>query len=413
MAKLDLKATFKDVNFDKPEKMLGKGAMMPFNPSNSGSRKLMFGTHLEQRLTMIDPDVPYIQTGHEMEFGKHSSSFMVSDRTYTVFDKIVKYQNKPQHHFYLICIDHEGKYITVFEKTTYKHITESYGYLYSESGAINMAEPGTEIGKGTILSKSISFDEYNNRMDGKNLLSMFTSCEETMEDAIVISESAAKKLASPLIKRIVIQVNDNDIPLNLYGDDDNYKIFPDIGEYTENGILCGLRMEKKEESLYSLSFNRLKELMISDERYMVSARVVDIDVYSNAPDKFIDNPYYGQIHKYYQSQQEMYRQIVDCVEIGLAPYLKDGYELSYDLQKLYYNAKGAITGKQYYSNGKAFSNIVIEVTAIEEIPIKRGDKLTNRYGGKGIVSKIYPDEMMPIDSNGRHMDILLNLCGVM
>ena len=412
MAKLDLRSAFKDVEFEKKEKMLGKGSLMPFNASNSGSRKLMFGTHLEQRLPLSNPDVPYIQTGYEKEFGKYSSSFIMANSNYQIFDKIPKFSNNPSHHFYLIAIDEENRLLTVFEKKDYKHITESYGYMYSDSSAINYAEPGTTITKGSVIMKSKAFDEFDNRMDGKNLLTMYTACEETMEDAIVISESAAKALTSPLIHKITIQINDNEIPLNLYGDNSIYKIFPDIGEETKHGILCSLRVEKKEESLYSLSYNRLREMMISDERYTVTGKVVDIDVYSNAPDNFIDNPYYGQIYKYYQDQTTMCRRIVDDIEIGLADYFKDGYRMDYELQKLYSKCKGAINGQQYYTNGKAFSNMVIEITVIDEIPIVDGDKITNRYGGKGIVSRVRPDSLMPMTSDGKHIDVLLNLCGV-
>lgn len=412
MAKLDLKHTFENIQFDQPEQMLGKGSMMPFNGSNSGSRKLMFGTHLEQRLPLINPDVPYIQTGYEKEFGTYSSSFTVADTDYEIFSKISKFKNNPNHQFYLIAIDHEHKKITVFEKKQYKHITESYGYCYSNNSAINFADPGMVIPKGAAILKSNSFDDYNNRMDGKNLLTMYTACEETMEDAVVISESAAKALASPLIHKVTIQVNDNEIPLNLYGDNFVYKVFPDIGEETQHGILCGLRVEKKEESLYSLSYNRLRELMISDERYTVSGKVVDIDVYCNAPDNFIDNPYYGQIYKYYQDQIDMWKQIVDDIEIGLKGYFDNGYTMDYEMQKLYSNSKGALNGKQYYTNGKAFSNMVIEVTLIDEIVVRRGDKITNRYGGKGVVSRIKPDAEMPMTPDGKHIDILLNMCGV-
>lgn len=412
MAKLDLKNSFRNIEFEKSEQMLGKGAMMPFNGANSGSRKLMFGTHLEQRLPLVNPDVPYIQTGYEKEFGTYSSSYTVANSNFLIIDKIPKFSFDPGYQFYLIAVDEENKIITVFEKKQYKHITESYGYIYSNNSAINFADPGSTIPKGSVIMKSNAFDEYDNRMDGKNLLTMYTACEETIEDAIVISESAAKALSSPLIKKVVVQINDNDIPLNLYGDDANYKIFPDIGEETQHGILCGLRVEKKEESLYSLSYNRLRELMISDERYTVSGKVVDIDVYSNAPDKFIDNAYYGQIYKYYQEQMRMNRQIVDTVNIKLKEYLDSGYRMDYELQKLYSKCNGVINGQQYYTNGKAFSNMVLEITVIDEIPILRGDKITNRYGGKGVVSQIRPDNMMPMTKEGKHIDVLLNLCGV-
>lgn len=412
MAKLNIKQEFEDINFDKPERMLGKGILMPSNASNSGPRKIMFGTHLEQRLQIMNPDVPYIQTGYEKEFGLYSSSIMLTDSDYFVFDLIPKYSFDPKYQYYAILIDNANKKITVREKKMYKHITESYGYLYSNDSKIAKINPGDTIRKDEPIMHSLSFDEYGNRKDGKNLLTMYTACEETMEDAIVISESAAVALTSPLIKKVYIQINDNEIPLNLYGNDSNYKVIPDIGEEIEHGILCGLRVEKKEESLYSLSYNRLKELMISDEKYTVSGQVVDIDVYCNAPERFIDNPYYGQIQYYYDEKMKMASRIVDCVENGLAPYLQDGYVLDYDLQKLYSDSKGAINGKQYYSNGKAFSNIVVEITVVDRIPIVKGDKITNRYGGKGITSRTRPDALMPMTADGRRIDVLLNLCGV-
>ena len=89
MAKLNLNEVFdKDVVIENPNLMLGKGLMMPFNGSNSGSRKLMFGTHLEQRLPLCKPDVPYIQTGYEKQFGEYSSSFITAKHDYEIFDKI-------------------------------------------------------------------------------------------------------------------------------------------------------------------------------------------------------------------------------------------------------------------------------------------------------------------------------------
>lgn len=40
------------------------------------------------------------------------------------------------------------------------------------------------------------------------------------------------------------------------------------------------------------------------------------------------------------------------------------------------------------------------------------DKLTNRYGGKGVTARIRPNELMPQTPDGKHIDVLLNICGV-
>lgn len=406
MASINLKNDISKVIVDNPNNMLGKGLQMPFAASNSGSRKLMFGTQLEHRLPLLKPEVPFIQTGYEMEFGKNSSSYITVKGDMDVIGTVTKFSHNPKHHFYVFTLDQENGIMSVFERKEYKHITENYGYLFNND-YLDSIMTGHHIKAGTVIQKSMSFDEYDNRMDGCNLLTMYASCEETMEDAIVISESASKKLASPLVKKIQIQINDNDIPLNLYGDINHYKTFPDIGEEVQNSILCGLRREKKEEALYSQSYARLRELAISDERYTVAGRVVDVNVYCNAPEKLAEYEYNTQLKYYFDDNIRMSREIVELID----QYLAQGYTMDYDLQRLYSISRGCLNGKQYFSE-RAFSNIILEVTVIEEIPVLRGDKLSNRYGGKGITARVKPDELMPKTLNGETVDVILNMCGV-
>lgn len=405
MASMNLINDINNVKINKPDEMLGKGLQMPFAASNSGSRKLMFGIQLEHRLPLLDPDVAFIQTGYEMEFGKNSSSYITANEDLVVLGTVAKFSKIPKHHYYIFAVNKENE-ISVFERKQYKHITENYGYLFNND-YLDALSYGSTISKGTPVQKSMAFDEYDNRMDGKNLLTMYSSCEETMEDAIVISESAAKKLASPLVKKVCIPINDNDIPLNLYGDSNLYKIFPDIGEESVNSILCGLRKEKKEEMLFSQSYSRLRELSISDERYTVAGKVVDINVYCNSPEKLAEYDYNAQLKYYYDDNIRMCNDIVSLLE----PYLKNGYTMDFDLQRLYSNSIGVLSGKPYFSE-RAFSNIILEITLIEEIPVLRGDKLSNRYGGKGITSRVKPDNLMPKTIDGETIDVILNMCGV-
>lgn len=409
MASINLLNDIQKVNIDKPDRMLGKGLQMPFAASNSGSRKLMFGTQLEHRLQLLNPEVPFIQTGYEKQFGQYSSSYISAKEDMIVIGTVAKFSWNPKHHFYVFALSKDTGKIYVFERKEYKHITENYGYLFNNN-TLDTLVPGSVINKGSVIQKSMAFDEYDNRMDGRNLLTMYSSCEETMEDAIVISESASKKLSSPLIKKVVIDINDNDIPLNLYGDINNYKIFPNIGEESINSILCGLRREKKEECLYSQSYSRLRDLNISDERYTVAGRVVDVDVYCNAPDKLSEYEHNAQLKMYYDNNIRMCNEIVTLLE----PYITPGeewYEMDYELQKLYSTCKGCLSGKKYFSE-RAFSNIILEITIIEEIPVLQGDKLSNRYGGKGISARVKPDHLMPRTLNGETVDIILNMCGV-
>ena len=56
--------------------MLGRGMMQPFKPANSGSRELMFSTHNEHLMVLVNAEVPIIQTGAETKFGEESSSYI-------------------------------------------------------------------------------------------------------------------------------------------------------------------------------------------------------------------------------------------------------------------------------------------------------------------------------------------------
>lgn len=406
MASMNLMKDIERVNIQKEDYMLGKGLQMPFAASNSGSRKLMFGTQLEHRLPLIDAEVPYIQTGYEMEFGKKSSSYIEAKEQMKVLGIVPKFSWIPNHHYFVFMLGMESKTLYVHERRMYKHITENYGYLFNNE-ILDKLSVGSIIEKGDVIQTSTSFDEFGNRKDGRNLLTMYNASEETMEDAIVISESASKKLSSPLVKKVNIVINDNDIPLNLYGDNSNYKTFPDIGENSVHSILCGLRREKKEECLFSQSYSRLRELTISDTKYTVSGKVVDVNVYCNAPDKLNEYQYNTQLKKYYDENIRFSQDVINVI----TPYLSSGYKVDYELQRLISICNGALNGKQYFSE-RAFSNVILEITLVEEIPVLRGDKLSNRYGGKGITSRVKPDAMMPKTKDGETIDVILNMCGV-
>lgn len=386
---------------EDPEEMLGKGLMQPFTNTNSGSRKLMFGVQLEHRLPLMKSEVALVQTGYEAEFGRHSSSFVPCPANYQVVAKIPKFSFAPEHHYVLILQDSVRKTISYVERVSYKHITETYGYLY-DNRMLDSLRPGSFIEKGTVIQKSQSFDEYNNRMDGVNLVTAYLSCEHTMEDGIIISESAANKLTSPLLKNVSIIINDNDILLNMYGDEGHYKTFPDIGEEI-NSLLCAIRREKKEESLFTQSYDRLRDLMMSDEKYPVEGKVLDINIYCNNPENLSNTFYNSQLKAYYDESIRFNTQVIEVV----SSLISDGYTADYELQKFYVIAKRIINGDQWI-NDRPFSNVVLNIIVMEENKIRVGDKLSDRYGGKGVVSKILPDNMMPLLDTGERVEVINN-----
>ena len=404
LANLNLEDQFmKDLRerLPEPDVMLGKGAMMPFNNTNSGARKTLYGTQKEHVIPITDGEVAYVQTGNEQLFGEYSSSMIRADGDMQVIAKIPKFSNLPNYHYYLIFINERTGCLDVIERVSYKHITESYGYLINND-FLDSIKVGDRVNKGVVLQKSASYDDYNNRKEGINALTAYISLGQTEEDGIVISEPFAKRIVTPLIHRVSVICNDNDIPLNLFGNDANYKVLPDIGEAVPYGILCATRRENKEETLFSQAYVRLKDILMSDDKYTVNGTVVDINVYCNNPENVQTNPYYTQINYYYQQDMTFCNNLVNCVNS-----LGGLYPLSYDLNKMYTICKSKIEGKQFIKD-RPFSNIIVDLVLVENRPIEVGDKLSDRYGGKGVVVAIWPEDKMPMLENGKVVDIIFN-----
>ena len=391
MARLDFseKVESRAKNLESMEHMLGKGLLQPFNNLNAGSRKIMHSTHRDHVFPLLHGEKAIIETGYEIRFGDLSSSVTRADSTYRVIGKVQKYRLNPNHHYWLIVEDVNNKRLDVVERISYHYITESYGYLYNNQYMDNL-DIGDIIPKGDILQKSLAFDEYNNRQDGISFNVLYMALDDNMEDSIIFSDEAATRLSSPLIKPVQIMINTNDIPLNIYGDSNkNYKVIPDIGEYIKDANLIAMRKEKKEESYFAQSVDNLRSISMADSVRQIKGRVIDIDVYCNNPE-ILDSIYYSQLKMYHD---DLIRYSTELVTLVM-PYSADGYEFSYDLQKLFGTAKRVINGHQY-TEKKTFSNIILNVTVLDEITLNAGDKASNRYGGKGIVSNIIPKGMMP------------------
>lgn len=389
---------------DSLEETLGKGLLQPNSCTNSGARKILFGTQFEHAVPLMHPETPLVQTGYEIRFGDYSASIISADSDYEVVAIIPKFSANPWQHYYMILRSDTKKEITLLERIPYEHTTECYGYLYNNTYMDHLSV-GSKIKAGDVVRKSTSYDDYGNRQDGVNMICAYLATDKTMEDSVILSESGAAKLSTPLIKKVTLMFNENDIPLNLYGNDITYKSWPDIGEHVRNGILCAIRREKKEESLFSQSYDKLKDILMSDDKFTVEGTVVDINISSNNPE-ILDNFYNVQL-SYYYNENKRFCEDVNAAVSRLIDEFPD-YKLSYEIQKLLNQSKRILKGDQYIKEGKVFSNTVIEMIIMEENHICVGDKVSDRYGGKGVISEIIPDELMIANDLGETVDCIIN-----
>lgn len=395
---------------DNKERILGVALNQPFEPLNSSSRKLMFSIQSTHKTNLINPELPLIETGYESRFGETSSSIIKTDSNWTIIAKINKYSNKPNFHYYLIVMN-ENNEMDILERISYCHSTETYGYLY-DTHYMDGTMVGDIIPENTIIRSSTAYDEYNSHMDGTNLNCCYMALPYNTEDPVVLSETAARKLASPKIRKCDIIINDNDIPLNLYGKDGEYKIFPDVGEEIIGGYLSCIRQENKDESFFNQSINRLDTPMINDIKYPLTGRILDINVYCNKQLKDNDeendmyNCYEGQLKSYIDDDKRFCQELINCMRGYID---NSNYKKSYKLSSMYHICTQKLAGAQYIKDGKVFSNIQVEIYIYEENKMGVGDKISNRFGGKGVVSAIWSDDDMPrIEGSDKCADLIWN-----
>lgn len=386
---------------DDFDKIGGKALLVPASATVSGARKLLASVQRDATLCIMNPEIPIIQTGYENRFGDYSSSIIRAETDYQIIAKISKYNFSPNHHYWLICKDLHSDMIVAFERRSAHHVTEQYGYLYNNS-YLDSVNPNDIIKRGERIKCSLAYDEFGNRLDGVNLNILYMALDENMEDSVVISDVAAKKMTAPLVKEVDIMVNENDIPLNYYGNNDVYKCMPDIGEKTKNAILVALRKENKDNAVYAQSVERLKSIEMTDDKYLLNGIVLDVEMMVNNPEN-LDIYYNGQFKMYYLEQQRCAQEFIST----LTPLVASGCVLSDDLAELYAKSKLIVNGNKYMDK-REFSNMEIRLTVLEERELQVGDKISNRYGGKGVVSTIVPQYLMPKTEDDEYADILMN-----
>lgn len=415
------------------EQMLGKGLNIPFNATNSGSRKIMDIVHQSHALVLSRGEVPYVGTGYENGFGDYSSSILTlpecmdsslkseihngyADVTgnsplracpYQVIAKIPKFSEAPNHHYYLILANVYQNELHIIERVAHKYITEIYGYLLNNTVLDSLSTPGTIIEPNVVLRRSTGFDQYGNKTNGANLNVVYMSNDNNMEDSVIISDACSEKMKAPLLRKVKKVINENDIPLNFYGNDNMYKAFPDIGEDIKDGILAAFRREDKENAIYTQSVARLQQIMMSDDKIKLKGKVIDINIYCNNPQNLASNICNSQFNKYFLDKKRMCTDIVKIV----SPFVAQGYTLSYELQKFFALCKDELAGKEFIDKRK-FSNLTIEFLIMEERNLEVGDKVADRYGGKGVVSKVVPQALMPMLPNGMYADMIKNSHGM-
>lgn len=385
------------------------GANLTLPQFVSTSRINLFNSHLEQFVMVKDPETPLVFTGYEKAYGTYTDSYKKAESDVKVIDVISKFDAISRFNYIYITQDILTGVYDVVQVDHCEKMSESHGYIRPITEG-DMYMPGSIIPKGSTIYKASSKDEYDNYRYGVNAKVAYISIPETEEDGIVFSESFSKKTVFYTVEKTDIILNVNDVLLNVYGDDFSYKSFPDIGNEIKDGILCVKRKINYGNAASELTNYALQHVVANDEVFYGDGKVTDIDIWVNSKEEFENAGNRQQILLYYYAIYEYNKKINQALG-SIVNNKKNKYTSK--LRWVYEQSRNYIdTNIKWSSNSSNFEFALITITTHKEINLLEGYKTTDRYGGKGVICHIWPDEYMPYDEYGNKAEVILSPPGI-
>lgn len=318
--------------------------LVPLKSAAKAQRMSMAARMLTQAMPLEEPEAPLVQNGvpdmadrsYEQEYGKHMGA-VYSDEGGRVLkvtpDSIV--MKTPTG---------ETREIELYNNFPFNRKTAIHN--------TPLVQAGDFVKPGQLLARSNYTDDQGTTALGKNLhVAYMPYMGKNYEDAIVISQAAAKKLSSVHMYQHGLEFDAK----TKTGKANYVSMFPSkydkkvLQTLDNDGVIQPGRIVQYGDPL----------ILAAGEREVTQSKV-----HKRGMPAFADNTVTWQHHTP--------GEVVDVVK----------------------------------------GNKGINLSVKTVVPMEVGDKLSGRYGDKGVIADIIPDENMPTDSEGKPFEVLLSDLGI-
>ena len=388
----------KDQHYDyievEPDVRLSKSVrMIPMINHSDSVRASMGARMMGQSIEVVGSELPRVATGYEV---LNSDLSRITPITGTVIDvdndKIVIVSDN---------IEDEGQRTITIDRP--RNLESMYGVNISFKPQV---EIGQHVNRGDLVYTTTSMDEAGNFMAGVNCMVAQMNAAKpyirdlqernkregyynpnreepvssTYEDALVISKSAARKFAHVSIKDIDLVI----LP--------NYKIngikVPSKERLVSNEVLVDYeyKLDKQSDRIKKLQL----ELLNGEEFYKKAQVLVPLNITEAylVDVKFV----YGDTES---TEEETQYQIEDVIaNTKNAPKIP----IQYDYNLISLNDFNIPKGASYM--------VKFRLVVVNHLEV--GDKITNRYGSKGVVAGVEDDDKMPVMLDGTKIEVMMN-----
>jgi DNA-directed RNA polymerase subunit beta len=318
--------------------------MIPLKSATKGQRVMMGARMTTQALPLRDAESPYVQAGvpgdvdesFEERYGSYMGAIKsnAEGQVVEVTPDGIKVKDTEGK-----IVEHELHNNVPYNRKTYIHNTPT-------------VKVGDMVGKDTLLAKSNFTDGKGSTALGLNLRTAYIPYKgANFEDAIVISQSAAKRLSSE----------------HLYQHDTEF----------EEGLKHG---KKNYIAMFPSSYDRKILENLDDDGVVKPGTVVHKDM-----------PLILQIKEKERTHNQIGRS---------RGQLFNDASVTWD-----HHDSGVVTDVEKTKKG-----MLVTVKSYSEMKV--ADKLSGRYGDKGVIADIISDDKMPKDAEGRPFEVLVNPLGI-
>ena len=370
--------------------------MVPFLENDDQTRLQMASSQMRQAIMLFNFDQPMIKTGCE--------------GLYTDYTQFIKRAKKDGE---VIYVDYDFVMI-VYDDGDFDLINVGARKIYVEN--VDLMEvyvhEGDKVKAGDIIAES-NYCKNSEINFGKNLLTAIMPKDGyNYEDGIIISDRLIKEniFTSVHVKDLSFNIPESKILLSL--EKNRYKPLP--RPYT---IQDEKRFKKKYDIINSgqpyailkeMSGNPLEYNSIFKEEIPLLTKntlfVMNVDIYVNKYNEEIKQ-YSEWVEKTQQRQIDEEKNLQNIIYTRLPKSRALQFIRDNNLDKFSHSGK-------YKIKGEEINGIHVEMSAMYLKNIEVGDKIGNRHGNKGVISKILPHEEMPKMEDGRHVDICINPLGI-
>lgn len=344
------KGYFKQYNKNKREIIFGVGsALTPYANYDDGNRLQMASNQVRQAIPIINPEQPLVQTGYETVIrGMLSDNFVKRSYVDGEVTEIVENHS-------IIVVGSSGKEyeISISPLKLSSGTGKSSGSIFTPKVKI-----GDNVRKDQIIAEGAHMKDGVLSMGRTLLTGVCAYNGYTFEDSLMISESLAREQKLTSLHILEFQFFfDQETPIDFVAE---------IGTVLKDG-----------DPLAIFKKTSIEGIMMDVDEYDENDND-SIDIIDSVNNKILTSPA-GEV-------------------IDIQIYAQTAINPKYNKYRV-----GKIGGHIYKGQPMKKNYIVFKLKQL--LPIVVGDKLCNRHGNKGIISRVVKDSDMP-QWRGKHLDIL-------